>query len=250
MVGHSLEALNEADVVCLLVDASVSHGAGEQYMLELVEASERPKLVVLNKIDLVNKGRLLPRIQLFADRGGFDEIVPVSALTGDGCDLLLDLLFARLPEGAPLYDPELLTVHPDRFLVAERIREKVLAHTRDELPYTTAVVLDAWEDEGDRGLLRIYASILVERQSQKKIVVGHRGQMVKQIGIESRRDLEEFLGRHLYLDLRVKVEPGWRESRRVLADLDRYLVGRMELEPEEGPPPAEPIDGDPQDAPE
>jgi GTP-binding protein Era len=229
MVEAAAAALDEADVVCLLVDAAEAHGAGEEHMAAVVAEAEAPKILALNKIDLVNKGRLLPRMQWYAEREAFAEIVPVSALTGDGCDLLLDLFFRYLPPGEPLYDPDLLTVHPDRFLAAERIREKVLANTRDELPYTTAVVLDAWEEEGgDRPLARIYASILVERPGQKKILVGRQGQMIKKIGTAARLDLEEMLGRRVYLDLQVKVEPDWRESRRVLADLDRDLYGTGE----------------------
>lgn len=234
MVGYALDALNEADVVCLLVDASTAHGAGEEHMVEVVERAESPKVVVLNKVDVINKGRLLPRIEYYAGRGAFAEIVPVSALTGDGCDLLLDLLFGLLPEGPPLYDPDLLTLHPDRFLAAERIREKVLDNTRQELPFTTTVVLDGWEEEGN--LVRIYASILVERPGQKKILVGHRGDMVKKIGTAARLDLEEFLGRRVYLDLRVKHEPNWRDDRRVLGEIDRDLIAHpgaaLEDEPE------------------
>lgn len=233
MVDYALDAFNEADVVCLLVDAAAPHGAGEAHMLDLVAKAEGPKVVVLNKIDLISKGRLLPRIELYAEAGAFEEIVPVSALTGDGCDLLLSILFRLLPEGPPLYDPELLTVHPDRFLAAERIREKVLDNTRQELPYTTAVVIDAWQDDG--ALVRIYASILVERPGQKKILVGHRGQMIKKIGTAARLDIEDLLGRRVYLDLRVKHEPGWRENRRILGDLDRDLIGRLEPIPEADP---------------
>ena len=230
MMQESVDALNESDVVVLLVDAAADHGAGEQYMIDLVSEveAERPKLVVLNKIDLVNKGRLLPRIELYAETGVFRDIVPVSALTGDGADLLLDLLWGYLPEGAPLYDTELLTVHPQRYLAAERIREKVLANTYEEVPFSTAVLVEAWEDDPDSDLTRIYATILVERDSQKRILIGHRGQMVKKIGTEARLDLEEMLGRRVYLDLRVRHEPKWRESPRILAELERNLHGRLE----------------------
>ncbi|MEM7049681.1 MAG: GTPase Era [Acidobacteriota bacterium] len=222
MVSVAMDALNGADIVCLLVDASTSHGSGEQQLLETVLRAESPKLVILNKIDLVNKGRLLPRMELYAEAGDFQEIVPISALTGDGREVLLDLLFDLLPPGEPLYDPELLTVHPDRFLVAERIREKVLEHTRDELPFTTAVLLDAWQEEG-AGLVRIFASILVERPGQKKILIGRQGSMIKKVGTAARKDLEELLGRRVYLDLQVKHEPDWRENRRILGDLERDL---------------------------
>ncbi|MEM7480074.1 MAG: GTPase Era [Acidobacteriota bacterium] len=238
MVNLAVDALNGADVVCLLVDASTGHGSGESHLIDMVLKSSSPKVVVLNKIDLVNKGKLLPRMELYGQPDGertgdleeprtFDEIVPISAATGDGTDLLLDILFRLLPEGEPLYDPQTLTLHPDRFLVAERIREKVLANTRDELPFTTAVMLDAWEEPGP-GLVRIYASILVERSGQKKILIGKRGSMIKKIGTEARKDLEQLLGRRVYLDLQVKHEPNWRENRRILGELDRDLWGRMD----------------------
>lgn len=139
-------------------------------------------------------------------------------------------LWNLLPEGPPLFDRELLTIHPERFLVAERIREKVLEQTRDELPFTTAVVLDRWDEEPGRDLLKIYASILTERPGQKKILVGREGSMIKAIGIAAREDLEAFLERRVYLDLQVRVEAGWRESPRLLEELDRDLGSSLELD--------------------
>lgn len=220
MVDAANDALNEADVVCLLVDASASFGRGDSYMLDLVVQAQGPKLVLLNKVDRMQKERLLPEIERYADTEAFDEIVPISALTGDGVDLLPDLLFDRLPEGPPLYDPDLLTIHPERFLVAERIREKVLHETREEIPYTTAVAIDQWEEDDD-GLISIYATILVEKEGQKGIVIGRGGRMIKKIGTAARKDLEDFLDAKVYLDLNVKTEPRWREDQRVLDHLDR-----------------------------
>jgi len=229
MLRHATDALSEADVACLLVDVSQPFGKGDAFMLELLARARgsRPEtnVALLNKIDRVAKPKLLPRIARYAESGHFREIVPVSALTGDGLDRLLEVLWELLPEGPPLYDPELLTIHPERFLAAERIREKVLESTREELPFATAVVLERWEEEpSDRdggGLVRIYASILVERPGQKKILIGRQGAMIKRIGTAARLDLEEFLERRVYLDLRVREEPDWRENRRVLADLER-----------------------------
>ncbi|HKV09419.1 MAG TPA: GTPase Era [Thermoanaerobaculia bacterium] len=221
MVRYALDAMNEADVVCLLTDASEKFGKGEAYMLDLAGKAEGPRVLVLNKVDKVKKPDLLPRIEQYAKTGLFAEIVPLSARTGDNCDRLLDVLWNLLPEGAPMFDPELLTIHPERFLVAERIREKVLSLTTEELPFTTAVVIERWEEDEEKDLVRLYSSILVERPGQKKIVVGHQGQMIKAIGTAARQDLEEFLGRRVYLDLHVKVEPDWRENRAVLQALDR-----------------------------
>ena len=221
MVRYAVDALNDADVIGLLVDVSQKPGAGDAYMLDLVGKTEGPKVLILNKIDQVSRPEVLPRIEHYAKTGLFQEIVPISARKGDNCDRLLDVFWNLLPEGEPIYDPELLTIHPERFLVAERIREKVLELTTEELPFSTAVVIERWEDDEEKDLTRIYASILVEREGQKKIVVGRQGQMVKSIGTAARLDLEEFLERRVYLELHVRVEPGWREDRAVLATLDR-----------------------------
>ena len=229
MVRHALDAMNDADARCLLVDAAESFGSGDAYMLDLIGQSRAPRLLALNKIDKVRKPGLLPMIDRYARSGVFAEIVPISAATGDGCDRLLAALWQLLPEGPPLYDPELLTIHPERFLAAERIREKVLAATHEELPFATAVLIDRWEEEEGRNLLLLYASILVERPGQKKILVGRQGQMIKAIGTAARHDLEEFLGRRVFLDLQVRLEPGWREDRALLARLDRDLD--VDLEP-------------------
>jgi GTP-binding protein Era len=231
MVRRATEALAEADAVCLIVDAAEPPGHGDQFLLDLVLGARKPRVLVLNKIDLVRKEKLLPRIALYAGTGGFAAVVPLSALDGDGCALLLDELFALLPEGEPLYDPELLTVHAERFLVAERIREKVLEATRDELPFTTAVLVESWADPGEERALRIGAAILVERDSHKGILVGKRGDTIKKIGTAARVDLEEYLERKVFLDLRVRLEPDWRENPRLLAELDRHL--HAPLEPEE-----------------
>ncbi len=221
MVRYALDAMNDADVTCLLVDAGEKFGKGDAYMLDLAGKAEGPRVLILNKADKVRKPALLPRIEQYAKTGLFEEIVPISAQTGENCDRLLDVLWNLLPEGEPLFDPELLTIHPERFLVAERIREKVLELTSDELPFSTAVVLERWEEEPDRDLVRIYASILVERPGQKKIVVGRQGQMIKAIGTAARLDLEDYLGRRVFLDLNVRLEPDWREDKALLAQIDR-----------------------------
>ena len=224
MIRYAQDAMNDADVTCLLVDASEKFGSGDAYMLELVgKAAKGTRVLALNKVDRVHKPKLLPKIEQYAKGGVFQEIVPISAQSGDNCDRLLDVLWDLLPEGEPLFDPELLTIHPERFLVAERIREKVLELTSEELPFTTAVILERWEEEEERDLVLIYASILVERPGQKKIVVGRQGQMIKNIGTAARQDLEQYLGRRVYLDLNVRLEPDWRENKAVLAALDREV---------------------------
>ena len=228
MVRYALDAMTDADVVCMLVDATQKYGAGDAYMMDLAGKTEKPRVLLLNKVDRVKKPELLPVIQRYAATGLFQEIVPVSAAQGDNCDRLLDVLWNLLPECEPMFDPELLTIHPERFLVAERIREKVLELTTEELPFSTAVIVERWEEEADKDLVLIYASILVDRPGQKKIVVGRQGQMIKAIGTAARHDLEEFLGRRVYLDLNVRLEPGWREDKAVLASLDRDVDLNLE----------------------
>jgi GTPase len=221
MVRYALDAMNDADVSCLLVDAAEKFGKGDAYVLDLAGKAKEPRVLVLNKADRVKKPNLLPRMEQYGKTGLFQEIVPISAQTGENCDRLLDVLWSLLPEGEPLFDPELLTIHPERFLVTERIREKVLELTTDELPFSTAVVLERWEEAPESGLLKIYASILVDRPGQKGIVVGRQGQMIKAIGTAARLDLEDYLGRRVYLELNVRLEPDWREDQALLAQIDR-----------------------------
>ncbi len=220
MVKAAQEALNDADIVCLLVDVSQKPGSGDRFMRQWVSQVAAPKIVLLNKIDLVAKPRLLPLIAEYAAEG-FEEIVPISALHADGTDRVLELLWEKLPAGPPIYDPELVSIHPERFLAAERIREKVLEQTRDELPFAVAVVIESWEERPEGGLVAIHAAILAERSGQKKILVGAGGRRIKAIGTAARLDLEEYLGRRVYLDLKVRLERDWRENARILSELDR-----------------------------
>jgi GTP-binding protein Era len=206
-----------------------SFGSGDRYVLDLLTNVTAPKLAVLNKIDCIAKPALLPLMSRYAEHGDFREIIPTSALTGEGVEILLDCLWSLLPQGDFYYDPDLLTIHPERFLVAERIREKILAETRDELPFTTAVAIESWEDQppspvGAVPALRLHAVILVERPGQKKILVGKKGRMIRQIGTSARLDLEEYLQRPVRLELYVRHQPGWRENQRLLSSMERELV--------------------------
>jgi GTP-binding protein Era len=219
MVKAAQEALSDADVVCLIVDVSEPSGSGDEYMLEWVKRAEGPRILILNKVDKVAKPKLLPRIAEYAATNLFEEIVPISALQEDGTKAVLEILWRLAPEGEPEYDPELLTVHPERFLVTERIREKILEQTGEELPYSTAVIIERWEERED-GLLEIGASILAEKENQKKILVGAGGARIKAIGTAARLDLEEFLERRVFLDLNVVHAKQWRENRRILAQLE------------------------------
>jgi GTPase len=221
MVDAALDAMRHVDVVGLVVDATERTGGGDRFLQDLVRKVEGPVVLVLNKIDLVSKPKLLPLIDAWSKEHAFAEIVPISAQTGDNVDRLQRVVLERLPDGEPLYPPDYLTDQPERFFVAEIVREQVLRHTHAELPYTSAVVVDRFEEPDEKGLLRLYCSILVERDSQKPIVVGRGGEMIKRIGTAAREELERFFDARVFLDLMVKVRSDWREDERVLDQLLR-----------------------------
>ena len=220
MVDAALDTIREVDLIGLVVDASESAGRGQQFLLESVEEATVPVFLILNKIDLIRKVRLLPMIDEFSRKGHFAEIVPVSAASGDNVDRLERAIIDRLPEGEPLYPADYLTDQPERFLAAEIVREKLLQSTREEIPFSTAVLVDRFEEpEGGKGILKLYCTIVVERDSQKPIVIGRGGDRIKQIGSAARADLERFFKTRVFLDLRVRVKSEWREDDRVLTDL-------------------------------
>jgi GTP-binding protein Era len=219
MMQEVRSALEEVDVVLHIVDATAPWGGGEEYLFELL-ASIRPQVVgVLTKIDLVrDKSGLLPLIGCYREHRPEAAVVPISALDGDGLDRLLDELFGGLPQGPPLYPVDLTTTQTERFYVAEVIREKLLERTRNELPYTTGVVVDLFDDSGR--VLHIEAVIYVERKGQKGIVVGKGGRMIREVGQAAREELERVLGTDIYLGLRVKVHSRWRDDPRVLREME------------------------------
>jgi GTP-binding protein Era len=219
MVNVALDAMREVDVVALVVDASVKPGPGDRYMLSVLKDVTSPAILVLNKVDLIAKNRLLPIIDHYRREHPFVEIVPISAVDGTNVDVLEKLFLQYLPEGEPLYPPDYLTDQPERFFVAEIVREQVLQLTRDELPHSTAVIVDRFEEPGEENLLRLYCTILVERESQKPIVVGKGGAMIKQIGTAARQEITKFFGARVYLDLHVKVKSEWRDNDRMLDEI-------------------------------
>ncbi len=221
MMDTVYDALRGVDLVVQVVDVSQRHGKGEEFVTDLVRTAPKPNLLVLNKIDLVNKGKILPLMELYSQQLDYREIIPLSAIAKDNLELLREKIIENLPEGQFLYPPEYITDQTERFIVGEIIREKILHHTRQELPYSTAVLVEEL-DESDRekGFVYIVASVIVEKGSQKKIVIGRAGQMIKRVGTEARLDLERFLQvRRIYLDLNVKVVAGWRDREHLLDEL-------------------------------
>jgi GTP-binding protein Era len=219
MVDLAVEAARQADLIGLVRDATVPGGSGDAFVRNLLGKVKVPVVLILNKIDRLAKPKLLPMIADAHSAFPFVEIVPLSALDGTNVDRLERVLLDHLPEGDQLYPQDYVTDQPERFFVAEIVREKVLESTRNELPFSTAVVVDRFEEADEKGLMRFYCSILVERESQKPILVGRAGQMIKRIGTAARLDLERFFQARVYLDLLVKVRSEWREDDRVLDEL-------------------------------
>ncbi len=217
MVDSAVKSIGQVDLVLWVVDVTESYGPGDRYVRDLLKQSGKKTILALNKIDTLAKPKLLPLIDQYRHMLDFAEVVPVSALTGENVDVLTDQLLAHLPESAPLYPEDFLTDLPERFFVAEMVREKILRMTRDELPYSTGVVVDSFEEGPE--LVRIEASIFVERDTQKAIVIGKGGQMLKAIGTAARQDIEAFLGAKVFLGLFVKVRDRWREDPGVLEQM-------------------------------
>ena len=216
MMAAVQEALMGVDLVCLIRDASVSTGNGDRFVLDLVKRSEKPALLLLNKIDkLEEKSALLPLIDWYSKEHEWSEIVPISALQKDQIDVLIDSCLHHLPEGPPVFAEDELTDQSLRVLVAEIVREKVLRATADEIPYVTAVVTERFEEVRE-DFDRIYCVIVVERASQKKIIIGKGASRLKDIGTRARKEIENLLGHRCHLELFVKVEEDWRNKEQLL----------------------------------
>lgn len=234
MVETALQAAEETDIVLFVIEPPGGEkpevGPGNRMILERLQRIRKPTFLVINKIDAIPKSKLLPLIDLFRNEFPFAEVVPISAREGDGVDTLFQVVLQHLPEGEKIFDEEMLTDQQERTLVAEYIREQVLRHCRQEIPYSAAVLVEVF-DESEReplpdtpqgqlaGLIRIAASIYVERDSQKAIIIGKQGQMLKTIGTDARKSIQRLLGTHVYLSLRVRVEPRWSERREGLKKL-------------------------------
>lgn len=213
------DAILSVDLLVLMRDASVSTGNGDRFVLELVKQAAKPTILALNKIDkLADKGRLLPLIASYSDEFDFAEVMPLSARADVDAKELLSLIVKHLPEGEPIFSADELTDQPMRVIAAEMVREKILLTTGDEIPYVTAVITELY-DETDPELTRIYCAIYVERPSQKKIIIGKQGTRLRDIGTQARHDIEQLIGRQVFLKLFVKVVDDWRNNERVLDEL-------------------------------
>jgi GTP-binding protein Era len=217
MVDTAVKSVGQGDVVLWVSEVTEPPGPGDAFIQRLLARSGLPVVLALNKIDRLPKPRILPALESWSRYGRFDEIVPISARSGDNVDRLERVLIEHLPEGGPLYPEDYLTDLPERFFVAEMVRERILHHTREEIPYVTGVVIESFKEE--EGLVRIEASILVERENQKGILIGRGGSMLKTVGSEARAQIEGFLGTKVFLGLFVKVRERWRENEGILGEM-------------------------------
>jgi GTP-binding protein Era len=219
LVETARRALEETEAAVLVLDASAGVVAGDRELAAELAASRRPTVVVLNKMDRVGRPRLLPMMAEMGDLLPGREIVPASARRGENVDTVLDAVVRILPEGPPLYPDDEFTTEPARLLAQELVREQVFLATRDEVPYGTATLVERFEEKPEQGLTVIAATVLVARPSHKAIVIGTKGERLRDIGTRARHELEALLGTRVYLELFVRVEPGWTDDPRRLAEL-------------------------------
>lgn len=217
MVDSAISTINEVDVVLFVVNVSEKIGPGDRFIIEKLAQTNTPVFLILNQIDQVHPNDLLPIIDTYQEEYKFAEIIPTSALVGQNVEELLKTIKSYLPDGPQFYPEDQISDHPEYFIISELIREKVLELTREEVPHSVAVVTDKVERNED-GKVHIYASIIIERKSQKGIIIGKGGKMLKQIGTKARKDIEKLLGDKIYLELWVKVQSDWRNKPQRLED--------------------------------
>jgi len=218
MVKSAINALREVDVILFMVNAVEGIGRGDEYIIEKLEGIKTPIFLVVNKIDEVHPDELLPLIEKYKEKLDFKAIVPISALQGNNIETLLAAIKKELPEGPQYYPADQVTDHPERFIISELIREKALHLTREEVPHSIAVVIDSIKKMEGKETVHVMATIIVERSSQKGIIIGKQGSMLKEIGQRARKDIELLLGSKVYLELWVKVQKDWRNKASVLRD--------------------------------
>lgn len=218
MVKKAQETLNEVDLILFLVDVAEGMGPGDRWIIQLLQKVETPVFLVVNKLDQVHPDELLPFIDAYRELFSFDEVVPISALYGNNTSTLLRLIMERLPEGPAYYPEDQVTDHPERFIVGELIREKVLLLTHEEVPHSVAVVVEEMKKRAHGEMVDIIATIYTERKSQKGILIGKQGAMLKEVGKLARQDIERLLGNRVFLDLWVKVKKDWRNEEHLLRE--------------------------------
>ncbi|AEH47183.1 GTPase Era [Parageobacillus thermoglucosidasius] len=218
MMKVALNALKEVDLILFMINAEEGFGRGDAYIIERLKEVNTPVFLVINKIDLVHPNDLLPLIDRYKELYPFAEIIPISALQGNNIETLVEQIKKYLPEGPQYYPPDQVTDHPERFIIAELIREKALHLTREEVPHSIAVVVETIERREDSDTVYVGAVIIVERDSQKGIIIGKQGRMLKEIGQRARVDIEALLGSRVFLELWVKVQKDWRNRLAQLRD--------------------------------
>ena len=221
MVDVSVQTLNDVDVVLFMINAVEGYGKGDQFILDKLNQIDKPVFLVINKVDQIHPDALFPIIEQYQSKCKFEEIIPVSALNGNNVEKLLDLLKSHLQEGPKYFDADQITDKTERFMTSELIREKVLTYTEEEVPHSINVVVeDMVRNKKDK--LQIQATIVTERESQKGILIGKRGSMLKSIGRSARRDIEDMLGEKIFLDLWIKVKKDWRNKESLLTQYGFY----------------------------
>ncbi|MBB3070268.1 GTP-binding protein Era [Paenibacillus baekrokdamisoli] len=218
MVKSAIGTLGEVDAALFLIDASEGIGGGDRFIIEALKKVKTPVFLIMNKIDKIHPELLLPLIVKYKDLHDWAEVIPISALQGNNINTLLEVLTGYLPEGPQYYPADQVTDHPEQFVCAELIREKILHSTREEIPHSIAVAIESMKAQ-ENGVVNIGAIIYVERDSQKGIVIGKQGALLKEVGRQARRDIETLLGSRVFLELWVKVKKDWRNQERVLKDL-------------------------------
>lgn len=215
MVDVSLQTLNEVDIVLFMIDAVEGYGRGDQYILDHLQNVTKPVFLIINKVDQIHPDDLFPLIDQYRNKCEFEEIVPISAKNGNNISDLLNMLKSHLPRGPQYYAEEQTTDHSEQFRISELVREKVLFYTEEEIPHSVNVLISDYEEKGNNRVV-IHATIITERESQKGILIGKQGSMLKRIGQQARRDIEQLIGKKVYLDLWVKVQRDWRNKQSLL----------------------------------
>ncbi len=218
MVKEALQYIKDVDTILYLIDGIQGITREDKFIIESLGSKKDSVVLVINKVDSIEKEKLLPLTEKFSKEFGFKEIIPMSARSGEGVDKLLTLLESRLPEGPKYFPEDSLTDVPERFIVAEIVREKIFNNTSDEIPYSVAVTIDEFKENEKKKIIAIKASINVDRDSQKGIIIGKKGVKLKKIGTDARGDIEKLLGSKVYLELFVRVQKNWTKNKRAMKD--------------------------------